>query len=325
MSFVSGIKNFGLRLKASAVNLYKAIPRDRKTLVALHKQKINVIKEAGVKHIFQEGFRTALNLLGAGKVSSPGETKSPPRWGIEDIYRSYPFFKYIPDTLAIEIAKYLPPNWLPITLLDQENGYTCHQLPISEANREKVENARRLVARSLSTYGYEGWSDEIDRQNDLHAFYFIVEDSKGEIVAASRIIHRCPDNTIPLEQGLKKDGSQYSLEGDKRNIIDVNSFYNKKGHTKALFVLFAALGRYAWLTGSQKAFCLLDENNKYITKLYQKAEFKFSKRFSQKIYYPTFGRRTTEGEFQPTFWTIMEMNQFGILIHSWKANKFKFV
>ena len=328
MSVAVGIRNFGAKLKVSAVNLYRAVPRDRKTFMSLHRQKVGFIKEAGIRQVAREWLRTAINLIIAGRASYSKEVKktfiSAPPWDITDIYRSYPFFKYIPDTLAMEIARYFPPNYQPLTLVDKKYGYTCYQLPINEDNREKVEAARTLVAGSLLKYGYEGWSNEIDRRNDPHAFYFIVEDDQGEIVATSRMIHRITDNTIPLEQGLKEDGTSYSLHEETRNVVDINSFYNKKGHTRALFPLFAAMGRHAWLTGAQRVYCMLDEDNEYITKLYLKARFKFSEQFSEKIYFQTFGR-TSEREFQPTFWTIMEMRRFWIFFHGLRANKYKAV
>ena len=317
--------SLGLSLKTSFVNLYQAVPQDRATLKSLHLQKMTLLKNSGVSQFLQEGVRTAINLIYSTAIFPFTSPKGLSFMGYKDmvqVHRSFPILKYLPDTLAAELANYLPPIYAPIKLVDKKNGYTCYQLTINEVNRDKVEQARALVAKSEVNFGYEGWSDEIDRGYDYHAFYFIVEDREGQIVATSRLVRRIAGGRAPLEDGLKADGTQYSLEGDKLSIIDINSFYNKKGQVKALFPLFAAMGRYAWLTGAQKAFCMLDEKNKYIVNLYTRAKFRFSDRFSEKIYYPTFGKEE-DGKFQPTFWKIMEMNQLYILLHSLRASKFQ--
>jgi len=69
---------------------------------------------------------------------------------------------------------------------------------------------------------------------------------------------------------------------------------------------------------------MLDEENEVTKRMYLKVGFKFSSRYKDKIYFPTFGR-LSEREFQPTFWTIMEMRRFWIFFHGLRANKYKAV
>ena len=205
-----------------------------------------------------------------------------------------------------------------------KNGYVCFQLPIDKANKKKAELTRALVAGTLKKYGYKGWSNKIDRGNDANAFYFVVENKEGEIVAATRMIRRIPGSRLPLEQGVKADGSSYSVEGLNERIADINSFYHKKGHGRALILLYAAMARYCVYTGVSKAFCMLDIENQKIKKLYFQAGFKYSERFDEKIYFPTFGRVGKKG-LEPTGWTILEMNQTNILKFALLSLKYRFV
>lgn len=266
----------------------------------------------------QKTARTALNLF-AG-VSSR-KSKEVPRYA--EVQQAYPLLPQNPGPISLKIASWLPIVITPIGLEDRKHSFFCRQIPITPENMDVVEAARRIVAGSLSKYGYEGWSNEIDRKNDRHASYFIVYDRKKNIVATSRMIHRREDNTLPLEQGIRPDGTHYSLEGIPEIMIDVNSFYFKREtvNIPALFLLYATMARYATLSGVNRAFCMLDPNNSFIKKLYLKAGFRFSERFTEPIYFPTFGR-TVDGKFEPTYWRIMEMGPYRIMFYASLAFKY---
>lgn len=318
------------KLRTSAVNLYRAIPRDRKTLAAIHRQKVREIRKAGISGLAYDFARNFISLVDFGRyclLSRTGSSAfSPFSWNLEDVHASYPLSKYVPDALAMEMARYIPPIRTPFTLADRKRGYTCYQLPIVPENREKVEQARALVATALQKYGYEGWSNDIDRFYDAHAFYFVAEDSNGRIVATSRLVNRVGGNTIPLEDGVRPDGSHYSLDADldKGGIADVNSFYFASGHARALMPLFAVMARYGTLAGVRRSYCMLDIRNEKIRQIYLRAGYRFSKRFADPIYYPTFGG-TDEGGFHPTKWTIMEMGKLRILVHAVNSFRYRLV
>ncbi len=204
----------------------------------------------------------------------------------------------------------------PLRMLDVKNGYACTKHSVGRAT-EKVEKARALVAGALRDYGYVGWSNEIDRQYDKASWVFVVE-KEGEISATCRMTMSNSHNRIPFENGIRPDGTSYNLQGSGQKIADINSFYYAKGHSKALFLLFAVMARFGALVGVQKAFCMLDKENPRIKAIYLRAGFRFSETFNKPIYFPTFGK-IVAGRFDPTRWAIMEMNVPYILLHAANA------
>jgi hypothetical protein len=305
------------KIGGSLATLYRAVPRDFKSLAALHRQKAALVKEAGVHGLLYDLARNTISLIDFTRhvIFSRGPKPavfSPYTWNIEDVRTSYPLSKYLPDTLALEIAKYIPPMTIPLTLVDKKHSYTCYQVAITPENQGKTEKARQLVAEALTRYGYEGWSDEIDHSYDRTSFYFIVEDKAGEIVATTRLINRVPGMVVPLEVGDRPDGAHYSLEHETKKIADINSFFYKRGEARALIPLFSALARYGALTGVDRAYCMLDINNEKIKQMYLRAGFRFSPRYTEPISFPTFGKTTPDG-FVPTPWTIMAMGRPAIL------------
>lgn len=300
------------RVISSARVLYNARPRNREALAVLHQQKMGHLREAGFRQVILDGGRTALNLVDSIVVAPPSSSAV----DLEEIHSAYPLFRYLPDTLAIETTRSFPSAPTPITLIDRKNGYTCYQLEVNDENNAKIEEARGTVATALSQLGYVGWDDVVNGANDLNAYWFVVEDREGNIVATSRMIHRRSNNTLPFEQALRPDDkTHYSLTGETENIVDINSFNYRRGDGKALYILFAALARHAWLMRCTRGFCILDQENQHIEKLYRRAGFRFSRQFPEKVHFPGFGK-IIKGELQPTQWAIMEMGQRGLFFHN---------
>jgi hypothetical protein len=206
----------------------------------------------------------------------------------------------------------------PIHLKDTKHGYSCRQITAIPEELAKYERARELVAQAQIKYGYVGWSNEIDRTYDHHASFFIVEDHDGEIVATSRLVHR-GESLVAPEKGFKKDGTHHSFADEAVPIVDINSFYFKKGHRDCLMLLFSAIARYGAMAGIKRAFCMLDKENQFIEKLYLAAGFRFSSKFSEPISFPTYHKKIDRngGEdasnLQPACWTIMAMEKATIL------------
>jgi hypothetical protein len=184
-----------------------------------------------------------------------------------------------------------------------------------------IETARRFLIDAMVKYGYEGFSEDIDRTYDSKAAFFVVTDKDNNLIATARMVSRVEGENLPFEDGRRPDGSNYSTTTDHFRWSEINSFAYKKGQAKALPVLFAALGRYAWLSGITRVACLLDKNNNKTASLYSRAGFCLSKRFTDEIYFPTFGR-TKNGRFEPTNWAIMTMNLSYIFFHSLRASQF---
>jgi len=304
------------QIRGSFSRLYQAVPRDRQTLKSLHQDKVGQLKQAGLKKVAQNLGRTMINLI----LSQPSKHGSPV--DVVDLYRSYPFFRYMPDSLAREIGRYLSPPTLPLVLRDNKNQYTCYQLAVNEANHEKIEQAREQVITAMERYGYKGFDRGIDCGYDCEASIFVVENPQGEIVATARMVSRTKESSIPLEDGLRPDGSHHSINGLWDNVLEINSFAYGRGMAKALPLLFSMLGKYAWLGGAARVFCLLDEENKKTSYLYTRAGFSPSAVFLDKISFSTFGRDRERG-FEPTTWRIMEMFPGRIMLHGLNSLKFK--
>jgi len=303
------------QIRQSSSSLFRAVPRDRQALLSLHKQKTALLREAGVKRIFYDSCRTAINLVMSINSRSTGSSETLEKL---DAYLAYPFFKYMPDTLAQEICRYLPPLTLPLTLVDRKNGYICYQLPINDQTMAEIEGARSFVSASLGNYGYVGWSDEIDRSHDQFSTYFIVKNVKGDIVATARITHKTNNNKLPIELGQLVGGSQYSFDEEKGEVIEINSFAYRKGSRRALLSLFPILGRYASLKGVNRIFCLLDESNERTSALYSAVGFKQLPQYGEKIHFPGYGCEV-EGVLHPTCWTILALEPVNFIKHGLKA------
>lgn len=326
MPIKSGTISAERSLIGSLKNLYRAIPKTRMGIRVYGQEKAELMRAAGAQRLASDGIRTVVNMIdrGVSAVVNRGKAAEARPYQDEDVFSSYPIFMYFSEKLAQEISKYLPPVVAPIILKDDKNGFTCYQLKYEE-DPVKYDAARKLVEITLGEYGYVGWSTAIDRSYDKHSYYFIVENDAGDIIATSRMVIKDEQNRIAFENGTRPDGTQYHLKFSEEGVvIDINSFYNRKKNRMALFALFATMGKYAWLIRTQLAFCLCDKNNKYISTLYQKAGFRFSKRFDKPIYFPTFGE-IKDGKFAPTQWSVLEMGPMTLFKHYLATFKFRFI
>lgn len=290
--------------------------------VKLFIQKLNLARRSGILQIYDEGAMTAANLWDA--IRTPAR----PIGASRAIQRFYPAFKYLPETMTASLTDIFPPVSPQITLYDGKHGLNCSQLPIDGNNREKIESAREKVASAMTNFGYRGFSKEIDRGYDPNSSYFIVENKKAEILAAARMSYKTDERNIPLEDGIREDGSNYVLEGEEWLSGEINSFFYQRREGReicnaSLALLFATLGRYAWRMGFNHVYCLTDSNNKKTSSLYLHAGFKYSPRFEQTIYFPTFGRAGDDNELKPTKWAVMEMSRAYIVFHALKGINYR--
>jgi hypothetical protein len=206
----------------------------------------------------------------------------------------------------------------PLIYKDTENRFICRQIPINEENKEITSRIKSYIKEGFEKAGYEGYSYEFDSYFDPYSNYFYVEDKTGRILATARITDKTKDNLIPFEMGLKDDGTKYKLD-EEVHVGDINSFVFSS--FRALPLLYAVTGKFAHLMGMKKGFCLLDESSVRIKKIYLGAGFKYSEKYKDKIYFPTFGK-TEKGIFKPTYWSIMEIDYDTILQHSRSADNY---
>ena len=220
------------------------------------------------RNIVGAGIRSVVNLVVNTYDKSPISTMDNGRLAV-----SYPLVRYISEPLTTELSRGLPVSGLPFTLIDRKNGLVCRQIFPTRGNSEMIETARRFLIDAMVKYGYEGFSEDIDRTYDSKAAFFVVTDKDNNLIATARMVSRVEGENLPFEDGRRPDGSNYSTTTDHFRWSEINSFAYKKGQAKALPVLFAALGRYAWLSGITRVACLLDKNNNKTASLYSRAGF----------------------------------------------------
>ncbi len=205
-----------------------------------------------------------------------------------------------------------------IILEDRKNGYVCRQVPVIPENRDVAGKIKTFVKEAFEKAGYSGYSIGYDDQFDSHSDYFYVSDANGKILATSRVTDKTGTDPIPFEKALKEGGGRYKVE-EVGHVGDINSFVFAS--FKALPILYAAVARFAEVKGIQKGFCLLDEAQDRIKKIYLGGGFKYSKKYSEKVYFPDFGV-LVNGILKPTLWSIMEIDRETISRYSKTADAY---
>jgi hypothetical protein len=206
-----------------------------------------------------------------------------------------------------------------LILKDAEHNLTCRQVPVDQAHAALVNRLKEYIISGFAKGGYEGFSPEIDAYYDPFSTYFYVEDQSGKLLATVRITQKTKDNILPFEQGLLRDGSSYRLDEPVKT-ADANSFLFSS--PRALPLLFAAIARFAVKRGVEKGFCLIDISLDRFKKIYLAGGYKLSAKYAEPIYFPTFGK-TVDGEFRPTYWSVLELDHAAILQHSLEAEHYQ--
>lgn len=206
----------------------------------------------------------------------------------------------------------------PLVLKDKKHNLTCREIPVDREHAAIVARLKEYVINGFTKQGYEGFSPEIDSYYDPFSTYFLVENQSGKLLAALRITEKTKANALPIEHGLLRDGSSYKLD-EKATVADANSFVFTG--TKALPLLFAAIAGFAVKRGIEKGILLADNNSARFKHIYLSGGFKNSDKYPEPIYFPTFGK-TIEGKFQPTYWSIMELDRAAIIRHSQAAQNY---
>ncbi|MBF0198599.1 MAG: hypothetical protein HQL32_12855 [Planctomycetes bacterium] len=198
---------------------------------------------------------------------------------------------------------------------DLDLKYSC--IMISPGSKlSKAAEIRNKVINALNLFGYLGFSVDIDKSFDDSSIIVYIENQSKKILASARVTFRA-NNKLPFEKGNTTSLTHYDLKGTK--YADINSFVFSS--FKALPMLFSALGRLCEQNETKKCFCLCDEENKRIKSLYLKAGFQFSVKYSDPIFFPTFGRKIN-GKLIPTNWKIMEMPKKLIEEYSLEFSKY---
>ena len=211
-----------------------------------------------------------------------------------------------------------PPVWR-WPLKDTRHNLTCRSVPVDRAHAATVDRLKKHIVTSFARQGYEGFSREIDAYHDPFSTYFYVENHRGELLAVLRLTGKTDYNLLSLEQGIFQDGGSYRL-AEAFKIADVNSFVFSS--SRALPLIFPAVAGFAIGQGMEKGFCLLDVGSARFRRIYLRAGYRYSTRYAEPIYFPTFGK-TVHGTFRPTFWAVMEIDHESILRQSRNAQNYQ--
>lgn len=188
-------------------------------------------------------------------------------------------------------------------LIIERNGYSVYAMPVNDKTKTLADFLRKLHKERLTRAGYLGYDDNIDNEYHSVGTYFFV--TKNDlIVLTSRVNNRADSGRFPFEMGKKPDGTHYILQ-EPYPTSDINTYSLVPGYRKqAMPLLLAAFGKYFDQTDIQKAFCLVDIENKVIQKIYSdEAKFVYSEAYTQPIIFPSFIHEST---LMPVKWKIME-------------------
>ena len=198
-------------------------------------------------------------------------------------------------------------------------SFVCKSLR-GDGDQSCVEGLRSYVKSMYIKSGYNGFSDDYDRRFDPDSVYFYVTDN-SDIRAVQRVIHKTPNNLLPLENATVYDAPEnmrYSI--NEPNVAEITSFVFNGPHVVDL--LFSSVAYYGKLNKIRKAFALLDVESKKLKKIYCKIGWQESEEFPSLIYFPDYGKNVN-GRFAPTLWKIMELPEKTILGIAENVKKFE--
>ncbi len=205
-----------------------------------------------------------------------------------------------------------------LVLKDGARGLTGREVPVGREHAALIGRLKEYIMDGFVRQGYEGFSPEIDAYYDPFSTYFCVTGAHDELLAALRITEKTEKNALPLEHGLLRDKSSYRLD-EAEPVADANSFVVTG--PQALPLLFALIARFADRQGIAKGLCLADDDSARFRKIYLSGGFRPSEKYGEPVYFPTFGR-TVDGQFRPTWWSVLELDRAAILRHSRAAGDY---
>lgn len=205
-------------------------------------------------------------------------------------------------------------------ITDPQTGLVCCRVPVEPATEEITQGIRSYYADKAAQFGYAGFSWEIDDLFHARSEYLTVVDSAGELVMTCRGTRRSPGEPLPFEMADQEDGKRYVLDPD-RMVVDFNTYtYRPGSYEQAMPLQIAGLGRWAWLQGARKAYCLYDVKNDRIRRAYMEFGWELASEFPEPIHFPTYGR-FEGGRFEPTRWRVLEWTEETLESHDRTARE----
>ncbi|MGB9612569.1 MAG: LBL_2463 family protein [Candidatus Margulisiibacteriota bacterium] len=189
-------------------------------------------------------------------------------------------------------------------VIDQTNSLICASSSIHQ-DSGFIEQIRSSIKSKFFAKGYHGFSDEYDRYFDPFSIYFYVSNKSKEIHAVQRVIHKTPQNLLPLEKALIKGSEKnkrYTI--DEQDTVEISSFLFKSARSIDLLVF--SIAHYGKLNRIKKAYALLDIDSKSLEKIYGRFGWEESMKYNTPVYFPDYGK-ISNGRFEPTLWKVLEL------------------
>jgi len=175
----------------------------------------------------------------------------------------------------------------------------------NDKNSKIVANINKNYAKQAEKLGYRGFSDEINSIHDPVSRYIYVKDNAGNLISNIRITLQTPDINLPIERGIIKSTSnkKYIINEDGK-IAEINTFYSINRSSDP--ILYDTMVRELHNDEIDLVLVLNDPNNFTTNFLYKSLGFQPSKKYTEPIYFPTYGKKINN-KFYPTCWNILEL------------------
>lgn len=174
------------------------------------------------------------------------------------------------------------------------------------------ELARSRFREACRSFGYTGWSDDIDRSYDLGSRVFaLYKDGSNEMLASIRLI-LSRAGRLPCFQaiGARPDRTH------ERDLAEVNSLWFHKSAVFGLPLLFEVASIYTCLTSVEKAYCLQDTRNHSVARIHQRSGFRHASEFPEPVVFPGFRSSGSAGASDDVRWLVLEMDRERFLSHA---------
>ena len=117
-----------------------------------------------------------------------------------------------------------------------------------------------------------------------------------------RITKKKSGRLLPIEKGLKKDGSSYRIEDQCATIAELNNF--AVSDKRSLYTVWKLLLSIINKENIDKLYCLVDPENRFTNSFYSDLGFKNSEQYNELIIFPTYGK-VINNVFIPSKWKIL--------------------
>lgn len=193
-------------------------------------------------------------------------------------------------------------------LVKKIGPFSSYRMPVDASNIAIADQVREMHIQHLYNAGYRGYDKAIDQACHQSGVYlFVCRDSR--IVLTTRVNYRSTQ-LFPFEMGLTDTGEQYQYNSPDL-AADINTYsVDLRYIRRSSALMLASLGELLREQGVVRLFCLADQNNLVIRRMYDMTGFHASKDYTQPIHFESF---VNEVDGLPTRWCILEMSEQDIL------------